>query len=608
MWTYILRRILLMIPTLFGVTVISFCIMQLAPGDPLMTQLGAGGAAGQSSQTREAFLIQKRDLKLDKPLLVNLNYFRDFSGPVRIAAHYLSLSLDEIQGELPELARSPVDSTTQSRLTFLRSLKIPDFDANLRNHEQFTSLARKIQAWVQVYCEDTGRHGVPDAIALLEVSDADLKLKIGAIRCLNRMVIDPFVFTYSSHPSESDTASVVAAWKEWWRKNGKQFPPLDPDRQEVLDQQFKGLVDETDRSILFEKLQDTSFDRDDLPFFAAKLLDASSSLQERFVASIVLKLYISEPLKLDMPLDAANADVADVAENWKVHYATHQADYQQSTPMRCLLLLTDTQYGHMVWRLATFNFGRSALATREPVSEKLWAAVKVSAPLMLMAQILIYLVAVPQGIICAVRHGQFTDRVISLMLFLLYSIPAFVAGMLFLEFLCYGTFLKWFPTLGLHSDGAASMDNGKYLSDYIWHAVLPVVCLSLFSLAGMAMYARSSMLDVIKQDFVRTARAKGVPEWRVILIHALRNGLIPIVTLFSSFLPAMLGGSVLVEFLFGIPGMGRLSWGSIEQKDFPTLMALIYIDAIVVMFSILLSDLLYVLIDPRISFSGKGEA
>src|SRR5579862_8000607 len=147
-----------MIPTLFGVTVVSFCIMQLAPGDPLMSQLGAGGAAGQSSQTREAFLIQKRDLKLDKPLLLNFNYFQDYASPVRISAHYLSLSLDEIKRELPELAKSPADEATQHRLVFLRSLKIPDFDVNLRNPDQFVSLARKIQAWVQVYCEDTGRH------------------------------------------------------------------------------------------------------------------------------------------------------------------------------------------------------------------------------------------------------------------------------------------------------------------------------------------------------------------------------------------------------------------------------------------------------------------
>src|SRR5262245_41492576 len=126
-----------MIPTLFGVTVVSFCIMQLAPGDPLMSQLGAGGAAGQSSQTREAFLIQKRDLKLDKPLLLNFNYFRDLSGPIRVAAHYLGRSLEEIQAELPELAGTPEDAGTRARLAFLRRLKIPDFSANLKNPEQF---------------------------------------------------------------------------------------------------------------------------------------------------------------------------------------------------------------------------------------------------------------------------------------------------------------------------------------------------------------------------------------------------------------------------------------------------------------------------------------
>ncbi len=608
MWTYILRRILLMIPTLFGVTIVSFCIMQLAPGDPLMTQLGAGGAAGQSSQTREAFLIQKRDLKLDKPLVLNFNYFRDYAGRVRIAAHYLSLTLDEIKSELPELAKSPRDGQSEARLAFLRSLKVPDLDSNLRNPEQFTSLARKIQAWVQVYCEDTGRHGVPDAIALLDSSDGDVKLKIGAIRCLNRMVIDPFVFTYSSHPSAAETANVVAAWKEWWDKNEKKFPPLDPDRKEVLDQQFQALVEETDRSLLFENLQDASFDRDDLPFFASKLLDEKSSLQERFVASIVLKLYVSEPLKLDVPLDAKEAEVADVAENWKLHYATHRNEYEYSTGARSVRLFTDTQYAHMVWRLATFNFGRSALATREPVSEKIWSAVKVSAPLMLMAQILIYMIAVPLGVICAVTRARFTDRAISLALFMLYSMPAFIAGMLLLMTVCFGRPFKWFPSLGLHSDGAAGMEWDRWLSDYIWHGFLPVVCLSLFSLASLAMYARSSMLEVISLDYIRTARAKGVREFWVILKHALRNSLIPIITLFSNFLPAMLGGSVLIEFLFGIPGMGRLSWSSIEQKDFPTLMGLIYIDAIVVMLSILLSDLLYVLVDPRISFSGKGDA
>ena len=596
-----------MIPTLFGVTIVSFCIMQLAPGDPLMMQMGSGGAAGESSQTREAFLIQKRDLKLDKPLVVNLNYYRDFAAQVHAAAWFLSRSLPQIREEIDGWNQSAADSEVQKRLAFLRSLKIPEFEKNLRNPEQFGSLARKIQAWTQIYCEDTGPYAVPAAMALLEDPAGDLRRKIGAIRCLNRMVLDPFVYTYSSHPTEADTPKVVSAWKEWWSKNEKKFPPLDPDRRQVLEMQFASLVGETDRGELFEKLQEGGFDREEMRFFAEKLL-GDSTLGERFVASVILKLFVAEPLRMDVPLDASPEAVADVAANWKVHYASNYDQYHPSAPARAFRLVADTQYAHMLVRLATFNFGRSALSTREPVSERIWLAVKVSAPLMLMSQVLIYLIAVPLGVICAVRRGRAADQVISFALFLLYSIPAFVAGMLFLMALCYGKPFKWFPTIGLHSEGAALMGWGAWFSDYAWHVVLPVICLSLFSLAGLAMYSRSSMLEVIGQDYIRTARAKGLSEPRIVLGHALRNGLIPIITLFSSFLPAMLGGSVLVEYLFGIPGMGRLSFYSIEQKDFPTLMALIYIDAIVVMFSILLSDLLYVLVDPRISFSSRGEA
>ena len=277
-------------------------------------------------------------------------------------------------------------------------------------------------------------------------------------------------------------------------------------------------------------------------------------------------------------------------------------------PARLWNVVSDTQYAHMVWRLVTFDFGRSALKTREPVSTKICDAVVVSAPLMLMSEVMIYLVAVPLGIVCAVNRGGWIDRLISLKLFLLYSMPGFIAAMLFLLFFCYGDYLKWFPMLGLHSEGAQEFGWFAYLADYAWHVVLPVTCLSLFSLAGLAMYGRTSMLDVIGQDYIRTARAKGLSERVVIYKHGLRNALIPIITLFSGFLPAMLGGSVLIEYIFGIPGMGRLSWESIQQKDFPTLMALIYIDAIVVMLSILMTDILYVFVDPRISFEGQGKS
>jgi ABC-type dipeptide/oligopeptide/nickel transport system permease component len=594
-----------MIPTLFGVTIVSFVIMQLAPGDPELAQLGAGGLAGQSTQTREAYLIQKRDLRLDLPLVLNFRYFRDYSQEVAVAAHFLGMTHEEIVAELPELARRAEAPEVAPILGFLRRQKIADLQERLKDPKLHDRLARSIFIATRNYCENLGKHGVPPAIAMLRSEATGLREKIGAIRCLNHMVVDPFVYTYSRDPSEAETSQILNTWRTWWDRNQDELPELDEDERQALRERFQSLVALPTRAEQFEELE--YFERSQMRFFAERLFDEDSTLEERVVASWALRLYIGKPLRLDVPRDADTELVRQVAENWFAYYEPRQDEFQPGPLEKAWYVVADTQYANMLWRLATFDFGRSAVRTREPVSQKIWDAVIVSAPLMIMAQLVIYTVAVPLGILCAVSRGQWTDRMVSLGLFLLYSIPAYVAGMLFLLFLAYGDYLRWFPMMGLHSEGAEQMGLFSYLLDYLHHAFLPVVCLSLFALAGIAMYSRTSMLDVMGQDFIRTARAKGVSEPRVIFKHGMRNALIPILTLFSNFLPAMLGGSVLIEVIFNIPGMGRLSWESIEQKDFPTLMALIYIDAIVVMVSILLTDILYVFVDPRISFEGRGK-
>jgi peptide/nickel transport system permease protein len=602
-WTYLARRILLMIPTLFGVTLVSFCIMQMAPGDPLSAQFASSGTAGQSNQTREAYLIQKRDLKLDKPLVLNFNYFKNYGPTVRIAAHFMGLSTEQIAAELPSLA-DPQTEEDRARLAFVQSLKIPDFERRLHDPAQNARTAAAIQYYVTTFCEDSGAYAAPATMDILR-SDDPLPLKIGAIRALNRMVVEPHQFTYSQDPTDEETPRVVETWRTWYERNKDQLPEITPERRRELGPAFDALVTETDRGKLFKALRGH---RQDVRYFAERLL-GDATLQEKMTASLALRLLVGQsPLKLDVPLDATPEQVAEATENWEAHFNTRGELYRPSLAKKLWYIVADTQYAYMVWRLITFDFGRSTLKTHEPVSQKIWDAVKVSAPLMLAAQLVIYLVAVPLGVICAVNRRRFLDRTISLMLFFLYSIPPFVAAMLMLLYLCFGDYLKWFPMLGLHSDGYQDMPWGEFLIDYIWHATLPVVCLSLFSLAGLAMYSRTSMLEVLGQDYIRTARAKGLAPRVVILKHAFRNSLIPILTLFANLLPAMLGGSVLIEYLFNIPGMGRMSLESIELKDFPTLMALIYIDALVVMFSILLTDILYVIADPRITFGAQGKA
>lgn len=605
MWDYILRRLLLMIPTLFGITVVSFCIMQLAPGDPLLMEVSSTGLAGQTSQTREAYLVQKRDLKLDRPLLLNFRYFTDYKDAIRWAAYYRAADESQIAAELGVLARDP--NTLEhglARLRFLRSLRIPDFQRRLQDDREHRRLAKAVNIYAQIFCEDLGIHGVRPAVELLQDPNLDRQTRIGLIHALNSMVVDPFVFTYSSHPKDQETPYVLAAWRLWWERAEATARPLRPEDRAELASRFHALCQMSQNELL-EELD--YLDPAALRFFAERLFDESATLQQRFVASLALRRLVRQPLRMDVAQDAPDDLLQDVTRNWIAHFELYRHKYEFSLPVRIVRIFTDTQYAHMVWRLVTFQFGRSATKTREPVATKIWDAVIVSAPLMLMSELVIYLVAIPAGIIAAVKRNTSIDRAISLGLFLLYSIPSFVAAMLLLLFFCYGDYLKWFPMIGLHSEGAENFTWPRYLLDYLWHAFLPVMCLALFSLAGLAMYARTSMLEVISQDYIRTARAKGLSEFTVIFKHALRNALIPILTLFSNFLPALLGGSVLVEYIFGIHGMGRLSWESIEQKDYPTLMALIYIDAIIVLVSILLTDILYVWVDPRITFSARGE-
>jgi ABC-type dipeptide/oligopeptide/nickel transport system permease component len=604
--TYFIRRLFYMIPTLFGVTVVAFLIMKLAPGNPVDAQMGVGGTTGASGQTSESIAVMRRDLKLDKPILLNFNFFSDFSEPAQIAARYRGMTAEEIAAELPQLVAHRDEPESAARLQFLASLDITKFEKRIENPEEYNGLADAIGkggGGVQRWCEDMGEYAVPAMMRIMEDSKDDLPLRRGAIRSLASMVAEPFLYTYPQEPTEAQSQTVEATWRTWWQRNKAKFEPLD---EETVTQLKKSLTDVAalpSRREIFEQLE--YFSPEQAPFFIDVLL-GKSPLKEKEIAAMALRMHVGTPLSVDVALDAPREQVDQVVENWQAYYTAHGAEYHPNFLQRAWYIVADTQYAHMVARLVTFQFGRSALKTREPVSTKIWDAFLVSAPLMLMAQFLIYVIAVPLGVICAVDRGGWWDRLISLKLFLLYSIPPYVAGMLLLVFLCYGDYLKLFPMMNLHSDNYEDLGFFANLVDYFWHAALPVLCLSLFSLASMAMYSRSAMLDVIKQDYIRTARAKGLSASRVIGKHALRNGLIPIITLFASFLPAMLGGSVLIESIFGIPGMGRMSLHSITNQDYPTLMALIYVDAIIVMLSILLADFLYVIADPRISFEGQG--
>jgi peptide/nickel transport system permease protein len=258
-------------------------------------------------------------------------------------------------------------------------------------------------------------------------------------------------------------------------------------------------------------------------------------------------------------------------------------------------------YGHWIGRILRLDLGESPIDHRA-VTAKISERLGLTASLAGSALLLSYLIAIPLGMAAALKRGQLVDRGISFTVFVLYSIPNFAAALLLIEFVAGGDYLNLLPMYGIHSVNASEMGFFGSLWDRILHMILPVICLTYVSLASISRYARISMLEVLGQDFLRTARAKGLSERVVVLRHALRNALIPIVTIFALDLSSLIGGAVIIETIFSLPGMGQLMIQSLDNRDIPTIMGITVLAAIVTLLAFLLADILYMLVDPRISY------
>jgi peptide/nickel transport system permease protein len=259
------------------------------------------------------------------------------------------------------------------------------------------------------------------------------------------------------------------------------------------------------------------------------------------------------------------------------------------------------QYVLWLRDLARGDLGRSFHSNRPYVWEMLAERIPITVAYNAVAFFIIYAVAIPLGVICGVKQFTLWDRAATVGVFLLYSLPSFwVATMLIYFF----TTPDWpnFPVTGVYSKSLGEAGLGEWIVGWCRHGFLPVVCMSYVGFAFLSRQMRGAMLENIRQDFVRTARAKGLPERVVILKHALRNSLIPIVTLFGSLLPSMIAGSVIIEQIFTIRGMGMLFFEAMNERDYPVIMGELVVSGVLVMLGILISDLLYVLVNPTISY------
>jgi peptide/nickel transport system permease protein len=264
------------------------------------------------------------------------------------------------------------------------------------------------------------------------------------------------------------------------------------------------------------------------------------------------------------------------------------------------------QYGYWLRNLVTLEFGDS-FKDNQPVWHKIRERIPVTVQLNIISTVLIYLGAVPLGIYSATHSYSFGDQVSTFVAFALYALPSFWIGTLAIVFLCGGDYFYLFPPGGLTSvDASPNWPLGKRWLDYSWHLCLPVIILSYSGFAGLSRFMRSSMLENLRQDFVQTARAKGLAERLVIYKHVLRNSLIPIVTIMTSIIPGLISGSIIIETIFSIPGLGQLGYEAVLARDYPVIMAVFTISSLLTLLSILLSDLLLTVVDPRITFSGRS--
>jgi peptide/nickel transport system permease protein len=484
MRTYLLRRLLLMIPTFFGISLLIFAVLNLAPGRPGAQAESADMASNaRGEQTQESYRIFREQFNLDKPILFN-------TRP--------SLSTAEVRHDL-EIVSELVPASIVERLE------------------------------VQDRLADLGNYAVPHLIAILREAHA------------------------AGQAGLRDTAAYFL----------RQAAP-------------RRLVDPFDPT----------------PSPAVRAFNDEVAAERGELSS----------LRYDF--DAPEARKVEVLDGWVAWYTRVAQRFEYSSADELRIFFFDTRFATYWKNLLHLDFGVS-LATREPVITTLLSKLKYSLSLSLISLTLAYAISIPLGIYSAVRRGTRSDRVLTIALFTLYSLPSFFIATLALYFFSEGSdweALKLFPTGGFTSLDFEDKTTFGRIADIAWHLALPVACLTYGSLAALSRYMRTGLLEVVQSDYIRTARAKGLPERTVIGKHALRNGLLPIITLLANLLPAALGGSVVIEFIFGIPGIGQWTIESIYQRDYNVIMGVQLLTTILVLFGMLLTDIGYALADPRIRY------
>jgi len=261
------------------------------------------------------------------------------------------------------------------------------------------------------------------------------------------------------------------------------------------------------------------------------------------------------------------------------------------------------QYFLWLKKFVRFDFGDSFSQDRKPVLQKILERLPITIYLNVAALILIFIVAIPMGVLSAYYHNSILDRVVTVFVFVGFAVPSFWLALLCMYY--FGVVLGVLPISGIYSYGFSELGLIGKMVDVIRHTLLPVILSVFGSLAALSRFTRNSMLDVLHEEYIEAAKARGIPERIIIFKHALRNALLPVITILGLSIPGLIGGSVIFETIFSIPGMGQLFYQSVMMRDYPVIMGILVIGAILTLVGNLLADIMYGMADPRIRYEKK---
>jgi len=256
------------------------------------------------------------------------------------------------------------------------------------------------------------------------------------------------------------------------------------------------------------------------------------------------------------------------------------------------------QYFSWVRKIAALDLGKSFSPDNRPVADKILERLPITLFINVLSLGLIIVIAIPIGVIAAVRQNSLFDKVTAVLVFIGFAMPTFWLALLLM--ILFGVHLGWLPISGIRSLNYEYLPPLSAFTDLIKHLILPVLLSAFGGLAGLSRYMRANMLEVIRQDYITTARAKGLSERVVIYKHALRNALLPVITILGLSIPGLIGGSVIFETIFAIPGMGQLFYMAVMSRDYPVVMGILVIGAVLTLMGNLIADVSYAVADPRI--------